>query len=47
MKHYKTIENKRRERQFDIKMKIVSGYGDLFGENKTLQKSKHKRNNKY
>lgn len=47
MKHYKTIENKRRERQFIIKMKIVNGYGDLFGENKNLQKSKHKRNNKH
>lgn len=28
MKHYKTIENKRKEKQFVIKMKIVSGYGD-------------------
>lgn len=42
-KHYKTIENKKKERQFNIKYKIVDCYGSLFGKNDKLQKSKHKR----
>jgi hypothetical protein len=42
-KHYKKEEEKRRERQRDVKLKIVSGYGDIIGENTLLQKSKHKR----
>lgn len=44
-KHYKKEEEKRKEKQRDIRLKIVSGYGDLIGENPLLQKSKHKRRN--
>ena len=43
--HYKTQERIRKDKQFDVDNKIVSGFGDLFGPNKKLQKSKHKRNN--
>jgi len=42
-KHYKKEEEKRREKQRDVRLKIVSGYGDLLGKNPLLQKSKHKR----
>ena len=42
-KHYKTIESKKKERQFEIKHKIVDYYGSIFGRNDSLQKSKHKR----
>ena len=42
-KHYKKEEEKRKEKQRNIKLKVVSCYGDLLGENFLLQKSKHKR----
>lgn len=42
-KHYKKEEEKRKERQVDIKLKIVDSYGSLFGKNTSLQKSKHRR----
>ena len=42
-KHYKKEEEKRKERQINIKFKIVDSYGSLIGNNTSLQKSKHKR----
>jgi len=42
-KHYKKEEEKRKRRQSNIKFKIVDSFGSLIGENKLLQKSKHKR----
>ena len=42
-KHYKKEEQKRKEKQFLIGEKLVDSYGSIFGENKCLQKSKHKR----
>ena len=42
-KHYKKEEEKRRGKQKDVRLKIVSSYGDIIGENSLLQKSKHKR----
>ena len=42
-KHYKKEEEKRKERQQNVRLKTVSGYGELIGENPLLQKSKHKR----
>ena len=41
--HYKKEEEKRKERQINIKFKIVDSYGSLFGKNTNLQKSKHRR----
>jgi hypothetical protein len=42
-KHYKKEEEKRKDKQKDVRLKIVSSYGDIIGENSLLQKSKHKR----
>lgn len=42
-KQYKKKEEKRKRRQLDIKFKLVDSFGSLIGENKLLQKSKHKR----
>lgn len=42
-RHYKKEENKRKGIQSSIKLKIVDSFGSIIGENKLLQKSKHKR----
>lgn len=41
--HYKKGEKKRKERQVNIKLKIVDSYGSIIGNNTSLQKSKYRR----